>query len=97
MVIDNQYLSLTYTTSYTLSNCLKIRLLQLTAIILNSKTSCFTLSEICKTCRRSMTLQSKTSCFTMSDSSDRCVTSITLPNNLAYNKIQRKVIDNKKT
>ncbi len=44
-----------------------------------------------------MTLQSKTSCFTMSDSSDRCVTSITLPNNLAYNKIQRKVIDNKKT
>ena len=32
----------------------------------------------------------------MSDSSDRCVTSITLPNNLSYNKIQRKVIDNKK-
>ena len=43
-----------------------------------------------------MTLQSKTSCFTMSDSSDRCVISITLPNNLSYNKIQRKVIDNKK-
>ena len=43
-----------------------------------------------------MTLQSKTSCFTMSDSSDRCVKSITLPNNLSYNKIQRKVIDNKK-
>ena len=43
-----------------------------------------------------MTLQSKTSCFTMSDSSDRCVISITLPNNLFYNKIQRKVIDNKK-
>jgi len=33
----------------------------------------------------------------MSDSSDRCVISITLPNNLSYNKIQRKVIDNKKT
>ena len=32
----------------------------------------------------------------MSDSSDRCVISITLPNNLSYNKIQRKVIDNKK-
>ena len=96
MVIDNQYLSLTYTTSYTLSNYLKIRLLQPPAIIFNSKTSCFTLSEICKTCRRSMTLQSKTSCFTMSDSSDRCEISITLPNNLAYNKIQRKVIDNKK-
>ena len=31
----------------------------------------------------------------MSDSSDRCVISITLPNNLSYNKIQRKVIDNK--
>ena len=43
-----------------------------------------------------MTLHSKTSCFTMSDSSDRCVISITLPNNLSYNKIQRKVIDNKK-
>ena len=43
-----------------------------------------------------MTLHSKTSCFTMSDSSDRCVKSITLPNNLSYNKIQRKVIDNKK-
>jgi len=43
-----------------------------------------------------MTLKSKTSCFTMSDSSDRCVISITLPNNLSYNKIQRKVIDNKK-
>lgn len=43
-----------------------------------------------------MTLQSKTSCFTMSDSSDRCVISITLLNNLSYNKIQRKVIDNKK-
>ena len=42
-----------------------------------------------------MTLQSKTSCFTMSDSSDRCVISITLPNNLSYNKIQRKVIDRK--
>ena len=63
MVIDNQYLSLTYTPSYTLSNCLKIRLLQ--------------------------------SPDTMSDSSDRCVISITLPNNLSYNKIQRKVIDNK--
>ena len=74
MVIDNQYLSLTYTTSYTLSNCLKIRLLQLPDIIFNSKTSC----------------------FTMSDSSDRRVISITLPNNLSYNKIQRKVIDNKK-
>ena len=95
MVIDNQYLSLTYTPSYTLSNCLKIRLLQSPDIIFNSKTSCFTLSEICKTCHRSMTLQSKTSCFTMSDSSDRCVISITLPNNLSYNKIQRKVIDNK--
>lgn len=32
----------------------------------------------------------------MSDSSDRCVISITLPNNLSYNKIQRKVIDKKK-
>ncbi len=64
MVIDNQYLSLTYTPSYTLSNCLKIRLLQSPDIIFNS--------------------------------SDRCVISITLPNNLSYNKIQRKVIDNKK-
>ncbi len=43
-----------------------------------------------------MTLQSKTSCFTMSESSVRCVISITLPSNLSYNKIQRKVIDNKK-
>ena len=44
-----------------------------------------------------MTLHSKTSCFTLSDSSDRCVKSITLPNSLSYNKIQIKVIDNKKT